>query len=111
MKNKLNLSERLREYRKKANKTQTELSQILNLGSTTYKSYELEVSEPSIKTLIKLADLYHVSLDELVGRPTSLINKMVLSERERSIIDKVLQMNAKQQELTEFYIDTMLGNM
>ncbi len=102
---------KLRELRQKRKLTQEEMSKILNLGSTTYKNYENNITEPNISTLIKLADFYHVSLDELVGRPTNLINKMVLTEREQSIIEKVLNMNNKQQELTELYIDTMLNNL
>lgn len=102
---------RLKEYRIRNNLSQRQLSEILNIPQTTLFSYETGVCDPSVATLTKLADYYHVTLDELVGRPTSLINRMVLSERERSIIDKVLSMNEKQQELTEFYIDTMMGNI
>ncbi|MGN0787531.1 MAG: helix-turn-helix domain-containing protein [Candidatus Onthoplasma sp.] len=102
---------KLREYRQKNNLSQRELSNILKIPPTTLYSYEAGVCDPGIDTLIKLADFYHVSLDELVGRPTCLMNRNVLSERENSIIDKLLKMNTKQQELTEFYIDTMLGSM
>lgn len=102
---------KLKELRKEKNLTQTDVAQILNIQQATYSGYESEKYEPTLETLIKLADYYHVSLDELIGRPTSLINKMLLSEREQSIIDKILTMNSKQQELTEFYIDTLLGNI
>ncbi len=101
----------LKELRRKSNLTQEEMSKMLNLGSSTYKNYENNVTEPSIETLIKLADFYHITIDELVGRPTNLINKMALNERERTIIDKILAMNDKQQELTELYIDTMMSNV
>lgn len=101
----------LKNFRKSKNITQEEMSKILNLGSTTYKNYENNITEPSIATLVKLADYFHVSLDELVGRPTSLINKMLLSDKERSIIEKILAMDVKQQELTEFYIDTLMKNV
>lgn len=102
---------KIRDFRLKLGLSQREVSEKLNIPQTTLFSYETDTNEPNIQTLIKLADFYHVSLDELVGRPTNIINKMVLTEREQSIIEKVLNMNNKQQELTELYIDTMLNNL
>lgn len=102
---------KLKELRQTNNKSVEDICSLLNISLQAYYKYENGKSEPNIENLIKLAELYHVSLDELVGRPTSLINKMLLSERERSIIEKVLAMDLKQQELTEFYIDTMMGNI
>ena len=102
---------KIRDFRLKLGLSQREVSEKLNIPQTTLFSYETDTNEPNIQTLIKLADFYHVSLDELVGRPTNIINKMVLTEREQSIIEKVLNMNDKQQELTEFYIDTLLNNI
>ncbi len=102
---------KLKEYRQKYNLSQKELSTKIGIPPTTLFSYETGKCDPGVNTLIKLADIYHITIDELVGRPTNLINKMVLSERERSIIDKVLKMNTKQQELTEFYIDTLTGGV
>lgn len=102
---------KLKELRNKKGMSQRELSIELDIPEQTLFGYEKETRQPTIETLIKIADYYRISLDELVGRPTSLINKMLLSEREQSIIDKILSMNPKQQELTEFYIDTMLGSI
>ena len=102
---------KLKDTRKKHNYTQSQIANYIQTSQQTYSDYENGKTQPTIETLIKLADFYHVSLDELVGRPTSLINKMLLTDKERSIIEKVLAMNLKQQELTEFYIDTMMGNI
>lgn len=101
----------LSKFRAKENITQRKLAEDLQIPPTTLNNYVNGKTEPNIKTLIKLADYFHVTIDELVDRPTSLINRLALSERERSIIDKVLKMNTKQQELTEFYIDTLTGGV
>lgn len=101
----------LREYRKKTGLSQDEVAQKLGVHNTTYGNWELGKTEPGIETLIKLADFYHTTIDELVGRPTSLINKMILSDLERSIIEKVLTMDTKQQELTKFYVDTLMKSI
>ena len=59
---------KLLELRKQHNKTQKELAEYLNTKHQTYGAYEKGINEPSIKTLIKLADYYNVSIDYLVGR-------------------------------------------
>ena len=59
---------KLLELRKQHNKTQQELAEYLNTKHQTYGAYEKGINEPSIKTLIKLADYYNVSIDYLVGR-------------------------------------------
>ena len=44
------------------------VSRVLELSSKTYERYEKNEGEPTAPTLIKLADFFMVSLDELVGR-------------------------------------------
>lgn len=59
---------KLKELRKEKNKTQDEMSKILNIARSTYNGYEQNISEPNIDTLCKLADYYNITLDYLVGR-------------------------------------------
>jgi transcriptional regulator with XRE-family HTH domain len=66
--NKPEFAKRLTELRIKANKTQRETSEILAIPQPTYSGYETGRNEPDIKTLIKIADLYNVSMDYLTGR-------------------------------------------
>lgn len=102
---------KLKEFRQKLGYSQHQVSLDLDIPEQTLYGWENQSRQPSIENLIKLADYYHISLDELVGRPTSLINKMLLTDKERSIIEKVLAMDLKQQELTEFYIDTLMKSI
>ncbi len=66
MKNSLHLV--LKELRKNNNMTQTEIAKILNISQRTYSNYETGSREPSIDTLIEIADYYKISLDYLTGR-------------------------------------------
>lgn len=59
---------RLIELRRKKGISQVELAGHLQMAQNTYQHYEAGRSEPSIDTLVKLADYYNVSLDYLVGR-------------------------------------------
>lgn len=61
-------AQRITELRIKTNKTQEETSKILGIALSTYAGYESGRREPDIKTIIKIADLYQVSADYLIGR-------------------------------------------
>ncbi|AID50227.1 TPA: helix-turn-helix domain-containing protein [Bacillus thuringiensis] len=62
------LSERLVYFRKKNKLTQNDVAYRLNVVRSTYTNWEAGRSEPDVSTLIKLSDIYNVSLDNLVGR-------------------------------------------
>ena len=49
-------------------KTQGELAEILGGKKSLVSNYENGYSTPDVYTLIKIADYFDVSLDELVGR-------------------------------------------
>ena len=61
-------SESLKDVRIRSGKKQKEAAEYLGLNLRTYQYYVEGRSEPSILRLIKLADFFMVSLDELVGR-------------------------------------------
>ena len=57
----------LKEIRKRNNLTQKEVAKYLNIANSTYNGYEKETSEPNIQNLIKLAELFDCSIDEIIG--------------------------------------------
>ncbi len=59
---------RIRDLREDHDKTQKEIAAYLNMQVTVYQRYERGEREIPLWAAIKLADLYHVSLDYLVGR-------------------------------------------
>lgn len=63
-----NLANMLKQERKKKNITQTELAKILNVSQRAYSNYERGDVEPSIDTLINMADYFGMPIDLLVGR-------------------------------------------
>jgi len=64
----MTFSEHLLKLRKAKGLSQEELAKQLNLGVHTYQRYEYGEREPTLSTLIALADFYDISLDELVCR-------------------------------------------
>lgn len=59
---------RLKELRKQKKLNQQAVADVLNCSQAVYSRYENEDREPPLDVLIRLADFYHTSLDELVGR-------------------------------------------
>ena len=62
------LAKRLRQCRKERKLSQRDVATYCDITEKAYQNYELKTREPKVEILIKLADLFHVSLDYLVGR-------------------------------------------
>lgn len=60
--------ERLFEQRKLNKMTQTEVAAYLKISQPSYIRYENGSAEPSYDNLVKIADLFDVSIDYLLGR-------------------------------------------
>ena len=62
------MKNRIRELRAEKNITQLRLSLELEVSQETVSAYENGKHLPSLKSLIKMADIFHVSTDYLIGR-------------------------------------------
>jgi transcriptional regulator with XRE-family HTH domain len=63
------LAKRLKELRKERNWTQQKLAEKAGLSFNAITKIEQGAAEhPTLKTLLKLADAFGISLDALVGR-------------------------------------------
>lgn len=63
------LGQRLRELREYHHYTQEYISSKLNIERPSYSNYECGKRTPPIELLIKLADFYHISMDDLLCNP------------------------------------------
>jgi len=59
---------RLYEERKAAKLTQCQMAERLGMKQPSYIRYEQGTSEPTLETLVKIADVLDVSVDYLLGR-------------------------------------------
>lgn len=64
----------LTEERKKRGYTQEDVAKYLNIARGSYAKYETGTNTPTTENIIKLADLYSLSTDYLLGR-NNKINK------------------------------------
>ena len=61
-------SKNLKEMRTAAHMERRDIAKELNMTAIAYGKYERGEREPKIDTLIKIADIFHTSIDKLVGR-------------------------------------------
>jgi len=61
-------SERLIQLRKSQKLSQIAMAKEVGVSSRVYQSYEYGKSEPGMSRLVKIADVFDVSLDYLTGR-------------------------------------------
>lgn len=81
--------ENLRHYREKKGYTTKEIADLLGIAPNTYAGYEIRGREPKYNTLCKIADLLHVSTDELLGRENNILG-MNEDERLKKELDNLL---------------------
>ncbi len=62
------LSKNLMILRKKRGLSREAVARALEISSMTYQRYEKDLRDPTAPLMVKLADFYGVTLDQLVGR-------------------------------------------
>lgn len=65
------LAQRLKQSRKEKGYSQRQVAIYCDITENAYQNYELMLREPKLEILIRIADLYNVSLDYLTGRTES----------------------------------------
>ena len=81
------LGQRLQQFRKRANLTQEEVATKLNITPQAVSKWENDVSAPDISLLGEIADMFGVTVDELLGRQPQT---MYLPEGPRKPIDSLM---------------------
>ena len=91
---------RLVMFRKGLKLTQNQMAEKLNIPRATYQSYENGRNQPNIATLIKMADLFGVSVDTLVEHDANIVDLHTVSKNQKFIIEKVVN-NLSDEEIGE----------
>lgn len=61
------LGEKIKLYRENQKMTQNEIAALLNVSTATVSKYESGALEPNIESLKKLAELFQITVDELIN--------------------------------------------
>ena len=93
----MQIGTRLAELRKKYKYTQKQLAEALNLSQQVVSNIERNATAPDLEFLKGAADLYNISLDELIGRKYNLPKK---NSYERKIVEVLEKMDEYEKELS-----------
>ncbi|MDR6884868.1 helix-turn-helix transcriptional regulator [Bacillus sp. 3255] len=92
----LTLGEKIRSLREKRSLKQEDLAEMIDKKRTDISSYEIGRTMPNAETLIKIADVFRVSVDYLLGRtedPHQIFeNKEELPNESKQVIFRVTEM-------------------
>lgn len=93
----MEIGRRLSMLRKKNGYTQKQLAGALNCSQQVISNVERNASAPDIEFLRCVADLYKISLDELIGRKTLIAEE---NSYEQQILNVVEMMDDSSKELS-----------
>lgn len=80
------MGDRLSELRRDFGYTQEDLSLLLKINRSSISNYEQGINEPSLSTIVKLGNLYNVSIDYLLCRTKEKNNFNLLSKDHKELI-------------------------
>ena len=77
----MDLGSRIKEEREKLNLSQDELAQRMDISRQAISKWETGKSYPDIETILKLSEVFHLSLDELVKGDKSFQENLIKKGR------------------------------
>ena len=107
-------AERIAELRNEMGIKQAELAEALNIGRSSISEYEKGNTQPSMASLLELADFFQVSLDYLPGRtdikiPIAKLEEQLQTRCGQVPIDAIFQLNADQKEVIGLLLKTYMS--
>ena len=97
---------RLKELREEFGMKQQEIAEMLNITQMAYSYYERGLRQPDITTLVKMAEIFHVSVDYLIENENNRLDK--LTDLERRIIMKYRKLGEINKAKVEERIDVLI---
>ena len=103
------LGERIKDLRNKYKLTQTELAEKVGVTKSTIAAYENDSRQPSYEVLIKMADVFKVSIDALLlKRSGSIIDVSGLNPAQIEIIENLINYFRKSELIDALYADDLV---
>ena len=91
-KNTYNFGQRLKQIRLSRGISQAALANKINVSKETIYRYENNIKEPSLQTVVRLAQFFETSVDALVGmNDRAYLDVSHLSERQRNALEEFLK--------------------
>ena len=81
---------RLKEIRNLKGISQRKLGKMIGVAGTVVSKYERGICDPSVENLIKMAQIFNVSVDTLVGNDSKIVDITSLDKNRQYVINKVI---------------------
>lgn len=86
----------IKEFREELGLTQKELAEKIGNVQRNISNWENGTSEPDCETIVKLAEIFEISIDELFGKDSVNINRQPLAGIELAILKFTRQLTESQ---------------
>ena len=101
-------SERLKALRSARKLTQTRLAELIGVNPRAYNRWERGTFVPQLDTLIKIADILNVTLDELTGRSTAVQEPAVHNAKLHALLKEVDGLPDEDQQALVILMDSLI---
>ena len=101
-------AERLRLLREARQITQTRLATLLEVDPRVYNRWERGTATPQFDTVVRIADILQVSLDELAGRSASITEPKIHNSELSNLYQQVDSLPDASQQALVLVIDGMV---
>jgi len=81
----MNIGEKIKFLRSDNNLTQKELANKLHVSSQAISNWELNKGFPDISNLIRISDMFNISLDEIIKEDNDLKENLLEGKIERNV--------------------------
>lgn len=83
----------MKSLRENVNMTQKQLADVLHVSTSAVSSYEQDLRSPSSEMLVSIANVFHVSVDYLLGREQGCRALYIsdLTDRDFEILQMVIR--------------------
>ena len=98
------IENKLQELRELHELKQQDVANALGVSRSTYASYEAGRRTPDIDTLMRLADVYGMTLDELTGHKVNRANGLELTSQAMHLLKSFYKLSA---DMQKWYISHM----
>ena len=100
---------KIKELRIRNNLSQTELAQIIDVSQKSVSDYEKGKTQPDFETLIKLADYFHTTVDNLLDHEVPyLLDTSTLTDEQNELLEKIKQLSKENCQRVDAYITGLL---
>jgi len=101
-------TERLKTLREARSLTQARLAELIGVNPRAYNRWERGNFVPQLETLIKLADVLQVTLDELTGRVEVHSDPTVRNPKLRELYGKMDALSDEDQQVLVILMDSLV---